>query len=464
MTTNYTRMTLMAALFGLCAMISGMVTMKCHAAPPPISYSRQILPLFKTQCMSCHSGATPASGYSMDTRDRLIAGGRHGAAITLGKGADSTLVKYMTGENKPKMPPNGAIDLDRIALVRRWIDEGAKIDSDKMPESGKTDIVRGKPGIGTMPHNFTPGTPAPVTALAYAPDGKLLAVGGYRVVRLLDPATGEVTKTVPGAADQVQALAWSSDGNTLAVAGGTPGMAGEVVLFDTHTWQPIRKLVGHTEVVYAVAWKPNSIELATGSLDKTACIWDGSTGKLLRTIKDHAEGVMGIAYSPDGKILATGSLDRSAKLFDTATWKRLSALTAHQDGVTRVAFNQNGTRIATAGLDRTVRIWTIKPGTIENPDRTLGEGDIINACTFSPDGNLLVWGASNSTVKVFNGDGTQQKREIKEAKDWIYSVAVSADNETITAGTQEGKVYFWTAKDGKLVRQVTMTPAPSAGK
>ena len=86
----------------------------------------------------------------------------------------------------------------------------------------------------------------------------------------------------------------------------------------------------------------------------------------------------------------------------------------------------------------------------------MGEGDSINACVFSPDGNLLVWGASNNVVKVFNGDGTQQKREWKDPTDWVYSVAVSKDNQTIAAGTQDGKLLFWNAQDGKLIRQITL--------
>ena len=394
----------------------------------------------------------------METRDKLIAGGRHGAAITLGKGAESQIVKYMTGELKPKMPPGGAMDLEKIALVRRWIDEGAKIDSTVMPViRGQESGVRGQGRI-LNPQPSTLNSPAPITALAYSPDGATLAVGGFRVVRLLNPNTGEVTRTVSGCADQVQCLAWSSDGKCLAAAGGEPGKAGEVIIFNAETWKPLRKLEGHTEVVYAVVWKPNSRELATGSLDKTARIWNGDTGQCTHTIKDHAEGVMGVAYSPDGKLLATGSLDRSAKIFDTTTWKRQSALTAHQDGVTHVAFNQNGTRLATSSLDKTVRVWTIKPGTIENPDRTMGEGDSINACVFSNDGNLLVWGASNNVVKVFNGDGTQQKREWKEPTDWVYSVAVGKDNQTIAAGTQDGKLLFWNAQDGKLIRQIALTP------
>jgi WD40 repeat protein len=76
--------------------------------------------------------------------------------------------------------------------------------------------------------------------------------GGYRVVRRLDASTGEVTKTVAGCADQVQCVAWSSDGKCLAAAGGVLGQAGEVVLFDAQTWKPVRTLIGHTEVVYAV--------------------------------------------------------------------------------------------------------------------------------------------------------------------------------------------------------------------
>ena len=67
-----------------------------------------------------------------------------------------------------------------------------------------------------------------------------------------------------------------------------------------------------------------------------------------------------------------------------------------------------------------------------------------------------VWGASNNVVKVFNDNGTQQKREMKDAQDWVYSVAVGSDNQTVAAGTQDGKVLFWDVKAGKLLRQVSL--------
>ena len=425
---------------------------KAHAAPP-VGFSRQVLPLLRAQCWACHSGAAPASGYSIESRDRLVAGGRHGVAIVPGKGAKSSLVQYMNGELKPKMPPNGAIDLERIAIIRRWIDEGARVDSMSLPAADTSGKASTSPQLPAAQNQ-----PAPVTALAFSPDGRLLAAGGYRAVRLLDPKSGAVVRTVAGAADQVQSLAWSSDGSRLAAAGGVPGKSGEVVIFDTTTWKPLQTLNGHTEVVYAVAWKPASTEVATGSLDKTVRIWDSVTGKSVRTIKDHADAIFGVAYSPNGKLLATASGDRTAKLFDTSTWKRTDTLNAHQDAVTHVAFNRAGTLLATAGADKQMRVWKVDPGKIENPLRSQGEGDVINACAFSADDSLLVCGAANNVIKVFNGDGSKQKREMKDAKDWIYSLAIGSDNDTVAAGTQDGKIYLWGVTDGKLHLTLLLSP------
>ena len=127
--------TSLLSLVGVLGVLILAVSLSAHAAPPPVSYSRQILPLLQAQCLGCHGGPSPASGYSMETRDRLLSGGRHGAAVLPGKGAQSNLIRYMTGDLKPKMPPNGAVDLEKIALIRRWIEDGAKIDSMIAPAS-----------------------------------------------------------------------------------------------------------------------------------------------------------------------------------------------------------------------------------------------------------------------------------------------------------------------------------------
>lgn len=447
------------------------------AAPPKVVFSRQVLPLLNRECLSCHRGSAAPGGFSMESQERMFSGGRHGAAIAPGKSGDSTLLKYLTGELKPQMPPNKPLSLDTIALVRRWIDEGGKVDSmvapverggvlrDAMPMSPRmpTAAPHGAPVPGSSPLlPMAAVQSAPVTALAYSPDGKLLAAGGYLAVRLLDPATGSVVHTLPGPVDQVTSLAWSSDGKRLAAAGGLSGSFGEVCVWDApsppNAWGKPRVLKDHTDSITCVAWRPGTSELATTSTDKTVRIWDASAGKVTQVLKDHVDAVFGVAYSADGKWMATCSADRTAKLYELPARTKVSSFN-HADAVTAVTFNPKSDLLLTACLDKQVRVWPAKAGTVENPLRNRGEGEPINSLTYSADGSLCVWGASNRMVRVWNDNVENRQREFRGAPDWVYAVAASPDGKQVAGGAGDGKVYFWQASDGKLERSVPLGPA-----
>lgn len=421
-------------------------------AAPPVKFSKEVLPLLRAQCWSCHSGNNPASGYSLETREKLLAGGRHGTAVTLGKGAQSSLVQFLTGERKPKMPPKGAIDLEKIAVLRRWIDEGAKVDSMVMPDASGGAV---KPAVVDTRAKFA----APVTALALSPDGKLLAVGGYNMVRLLDPTNGELKHRLPVALDQIQSLAWNQNGQRLAVAGGAPGRNGEAKIFNTSTWQPMATLTSHSDVLYSIAFRPNSNDVVTASLDKTIRIWNADSGNLLRTIKDHADAVFGIAFSSDGKFMASASGDRTAKIFQTSDWKRVATLNAHQDALTRAVFHPSEPILVTIGADKTARVWKLEIGKMENPLRQMHAGDLFTDAVFSPDGNLLLIASADQRVRVFNKDGSQVRGEWSDLKDWVYSVAATKDGTTVIAGGQEGRLLFWNLKENRLVRTLELLPS-----
>lgn len=437
-----------------------------HAAPARVVFSKEVLPVLNRECGSCHRGSAAPGGYSLESAEQLLGGGRHGKAVVPGKSADSTLVKYLTGQLKPQMPPGKPLPLDTVAIIRRWIDEGAKIDGMVAPAE-KVGIMRdAMPMKGAQPNSkSTAGGPhaallpdavsqsAPVTALAYSPDGKLLAAGGYRAVRLLDPATGTVQQTLSGPADQVLSLAWSSDGKYLAAAGGPSGVGGEVCVWlaapPSDTWAKPRLLKDHSDAIYSVAWRPGTTELATGSLDKTAKIWDAATGQVKRTLKDHVDAVFSVAYSPDGKWLATGSTDRTLKLYQADTGTRVSSF-SHNDGVTAVAFSAKSDLVI-AAADKQLRVWPVKAGTVENPLRGHGEGEAILGVAFSADGSTFAWGAANRRVRLWNGEVSNHRREMADCPDWVYSVALSPDGKTVTGGGGDGKVYAWKTDDGKLL-------------
>ena len=419
--------------------------------PPPIVFSRDVLPILRQSCTACHSGPSPASGYSMDTREKLLAGGRHGAAVVPGKGAQSNLLRYCNGEIKPKMPPSGALDKIQLGALRRWIDEGAKVDN--MVAATSNAVLSTRP-LPSDPRETAVrgGNLAPITALALSPDGRTLAVGGYRVVRLVDPVSGELLRTLEGCADQVQSLAWESSGRRLAAAGGVPGESGEVAIFALSSGKVEKRLAGHTDVVVTVSWRNGTEEVATGSLDKTAALWNVDSGQRLRLLKDHADVVLAVAYSPSGEFLATASADRTAKLYRTRDGVRVAALNAHQDGIVRLAFSPDGKRLATGSTDKTVRIWSVKDGPIENPDATQYESEALTACAFSPDNQRIFWASASRKIKVFAANGRDFQMELADATDWVTSLAATADGKILIAGTLDGKLFAWDLATRKLLR------------
>jgi WD40 repeat protein len=436
------------------------------AAPPKVQFSRDVLLILNRECLGCHRGSAAPGGYSLENAKALLAGGRHGTAVVPGKSSEGTLIRYLTGELKPQMPPGKPLPLDTIAVFRRWIDGGAKIDSMEAPPEA-AGIMR-----GAMPGKNGPGAAgsgrdtatvrllppavsqsAPVTALGYSPAGNLIAAGGYRAVRLLDPQTGHVLQTLPGPSDQVLSLAWSADGKYLAAAGGVAGSFGEVCVWETGApggpWGKPRILKGHADAIAGIAWRANSLEFATVSPDKTARVWDFSTGQVKRTLKDHVDAVFGVAYSADGRWLATGSADRTVKLYQADKGARVASF-PHSEEVTGVAFAPRG-EVLVAIANRQIRVWPVKAGPVENPLRGHGEGETVNALAYSADGSMFAWGAANRYVRLWDAELKNQRRSMNDALDWIYAVTLSPDGKQVVAGAADGKVYAWETGQGKLL-------------
>ena len=199
-----------------------------------------------------------------------------------------------------------------------------------------------------------------VMAVAFSPDGKTLATGGAdRTIKLVDVETLKVRATLEGHVDAVGSLAFSPDGSTLVSAGWD-----RVVRF----WDPVsgkesgRLASRHPEEIRSLAFSPDGSVLATGCADWKVRLWDVATKTERAVLEGHRGTVYSVAISPDGSVLATGSGDQTVKLWNLATGKLEATLIGHESGVTSVAFTPDGEALASAGRDDALRIWTLNDG------------------------------------------------------------------------------------------------------
>ncbi|MEO1528221.1 MAG: c-type cytochrome domain-containing protein [Planctomycetota bacterium] len=188
------------------------------APSDPVSYWRDIAPVFKRNCVACHREGQAEGGLSLETAEALQAGGDSGELFDIKQSAASLLYVRVTDEDDIMPPDDNSVGAERLTtqeleLLRRWIDQGAIVDEKEAEELGWQPIPE------SIRSSYT---------LAVSPDDSLAAIAHANRVTLSDTATGTVLQHLAdenlpyaGVADYdfVQAISFSPDGDRLATGG-----------------------------------------------------------------------------------------------------------------------------------------------------------------------------------------------------------------------------------------------------
>ena len=213
-----------------------------------------------------------------------------------------------------------------------------------------------------------------VKALAWAPDGRRLVVGGRSSsVAVLDVENradrGETACAAAKTAafdvkmNWVDAMAWSPRLDSDSRATGTLAVVGNskiVMLLDTETGREVARLEGHNERIACVAWRADGQKLVSGEIGNTAAVWDAESGQLLRRLTGHGGYVVGATWTADGRRVVTSSYDSTLRVWDAETGEQTAVLEGHSDHVWSVTIDATGRLVASRGQhDKTVRIWRL---------------------------------------------------------------------------------------------------------
>ncbi|WP_198653102.1 WD40 repeat domain-containing serine/threonine protein kinase [Actinocorallia populi] len=280
-----------------------------------------------------------------------------------------------------------------------------------------------------------------IRAVAFSPDGRLLASGDSDGTMWLWDLERRAPAAPPvsGHATMVDAVAFSPDGRLLASSGDHA-----VRLWDTETLTPAGEpLRGHTHAVRSVAFSPDGLLLASGGTDGTVRVWDLNSPAPV-SVFEHSGWVLSVAFSPDGRLLAGSSSEGSIRLWDMSAHAPFGPpIQDHRGSVACVAFSPDGRLLAGCGSDRTVRLWdaaTLAP--VGSPLRE-HEGWVLSLA-FSPDGRLLAGGGEDGTVRLWDTAAHVAVGDpLTTDSGSVEALAFSPDGRLLATGGSDQELLLW---------------------
>ncbi|XP_057293949.1 sperm-associated antigen 16 protein-like [Hydractinia symbiolongicarpus] len=224
---------------------------------------------------------------------------------------------------------------------------------------------------------------------------KLVTTSGDTTVKIWDFAEERCVVSFDGHTHPVWGCSWHSGGDFVA----TCAMDGTSKIWDLNSLRCRSSLRGHTDSVNSIEFLPFSNTLCTCSADKTIAIWDARTGLSAQTLHGHVHSINHVTFNTQGDSLASCDAYGVVKLWDIRNSSVSTTIDMGPHPVNRVAFDPGSSVVAAASNDGVAKIYEISTGHITPLSP---HDDAVQTVLFDRNGEYMVSGSSDSTVKVWS--------------------------------------------------------------
>lgn len=424
-----------------------------------VDFEKEILPIFRRNCLACHSATEAESDLVLETPQTILKGGSEGPAVVAMKSAESLLLKLSAHQKEPFMPPPDndvkakSLTPEELGLIKLWVDQGA------------TGEVKSAGG----PITWQPLPPGvnPIFAVAITPDGQYAAAGRANQIflyhvpskrelgRLTDPALLQKgIYTQPGVADLdlIQSLAFSPDGELLASGGYRT-----IKLWRRPKNVKKLDLAALEGPARSIALSVDGKWAAVGEETGKVKIFDMATGQIAKTLTGHTGPVTGVAFTTDASKLVTGSQDKTFRVFNLADSMQIASVETAAP-VNAVALVVDGTQVATGGADNILRIWALPAAAPTEAPKPVKEipghgGPITGLVSLTPNGAQLATGCKDGVMRVVDVAGGNVTKQMNHGAP-VEAIAVSADGKRFATVGANNSAKLWNAENQQQVAEL----------